>query len=271
MPASLTDYCQAGGVELTDSLSPEQVASLLEDASSPASKQLEAVRAKAMRQLPAHERVRMSGLALLHAYAATHGRGCALAALRKGPMPTQVRDHAMLRIYRGLTGDTDSSDQRLVTKSLELYRRRVSCRGSGVLSGADRPSLGMRRSFAGMQLIERSVQSFHVGGAERLTMEHKEGRTLLTKSRDMDVKGLVIGSLLLVQGPDPDSGAQKWYRAKVRGLVFRCGLPPVLITYVATEAGDTNSALLPSPADSACFKHETRSLNADTEPKLQLL
>lgn len=212
------------------------------------------------RSLPAHERVRVSGLALLHAHAATHGHGCALSHVRKGPQPNAVRDLAMLKIYRALTGDAASSDQWLVTKSLELHRRRTSCRGSGRLRAADQPSLTMRRSFAAMELGDRSVQTFHVGGSERLTLEHKDGRTLMTKCRDMDVRGLAAGGMLLVKGADPESGALRWYQARIRGFAFRCALPPVLITFVATEAGDTTAAKLPRPADSACCKHQTKPL-----------
>lgn len=257
MPAALTDYCRAGGVDLADQLNAQQVEKLLDDSAEFAEQ-----RAKSMRMLAASERLRLSGLALLHAHAATHGKGCALADVRKGPLPNGTRDAAMCHIYRALTGDVESTDKYLVTKALELHRRRTSCRGSGALSGADRPSPGLRRSFAGLELRERSVHSFHVGGTERLTMEHKEGRTLLTKSRDMDIKGLVVGDTFLVKAPDPESGAPKWFRARVRGFAFRCGIPPVLITYIATEKGDTTPELLPRPIDSSCFKHQTAPLAA---------
>lgn len=243
-PAALSDYCKTGGVDLHFELSAEQVAAILDESHVGIAKS----RAKAQRALPAHERMRQSALALLHAHAATHGRRCALSLLRKGPIPGGERTAAMIKIYRALTGDATASDRWLAEKALTLHRRRTS--------GGDRPSPSMRRSFAALELAEKSIQCFHVAGTERLKLEHKEGRTLLSKNCDMNVRGLVIGGALIVPGPHPETGAMGWYGAKVRGIVFKCGLPPVLITYTSTDNGDTSPHLLPYPRDSSCFKHQ---------------
>jgi len=249
MPEVLTDYCRVGGVSLADCLTPEQVVTLLEDGSKHA-----AERAKAMRSLEPTQRMKLSALALLHAHAATHGKGCALSHVRKGPHPNLLRDQLTVKIYRALSGDHASSDDWLISKSQELHRRRMS--------GGERPSPAMRRSFGALTLAERSSMGA-IAGSERNQLELWSGDTFaLKKSVDMDVRGLKVGAMLLVRGAAPPDGASMWFQARVRGFFFRCGLPPVLITYIATENGETDPAKLPTPTDSACFKHATRELQA---------
>ena len=261
MPDALTDYCRTGGVSLSDRLTPEQVAELLEEEGGG----MHAKKRKAaMRALEPSQRMQMSGLALLHAHAATHGQGCALSHVKKGAHPNIVRDRLMVTIYRQLTGDDTSADARIVSKSQELLRRRMS--------GGDKPSPAMRRSFGALQLVERASIGV-ISGSERLGLEITSGKgstvMALKKDqtwRDMDVKGLKIGGMLLVKAPAPPDGKPSWFQGRIRGFFFRCGLPPVLVTFIATEAGERDPSLLPTPTDSACFKHATREC-----PPLQIL
>ena len=247
MPADLTDYCRVNGVELHDGLTPEQVTELLEGTDEKFARARRAV----LRKLPAHERSQLSGIALLHAQAATHGRGCALSHVKKGPLPNGYRDAVQETLYRRLSGDFESSREWIVAKSLELHRLRTR--------GGEKPSPGMRKSFSRMTLAPPPWLG-RIGGAERLKLKWEDGRTLHSKNPDLDVRGLVAGSMLLVKAPSPPDGEPRWFQARVRGFCFRCGLPPVLITFVATKDGDRNVELLPTPLDSACRKHDAQEI-----------
>ena len=202
------------------------------------------------RRSPVTQRMKV-GTSPLHAHAATHGKA-APSRTSKGS-PSLLRDQLTVKIYRALSDD-HRAEEWLISKSQELHRRRMS--------GGERPSPAMRRSFGALTLAERSSMGA-IAGSERNQLELWSGDTFaLKKSVDMDVRGLKVGAMLLVRGAAPPDGASMWFQARVRGFFFRCGLPPVLITYIATENGETDPAKLPTPTDSACFKHATRELQA---------
>ena len=260
MPADLTDYLRQGtdgrvAVDLTDGLSPSQVAELLSQPAAAASASRDAIRS-----LPAKERTQMSAVALLHAYEATHGHKCALAQLRRGgPIGNDERDRVMIRLYCRLTGDHATSSQRLVEWSRVLYRRRVQAQVSGTLA-KDNPSLGMRRFFGRLTLKER-VALGHTGGAERMDVELRVAEpppgfqnaskpVFVHKKTDaMNIRGLHVGDVYLLQG-DAVLGCTRtigtsWFQARITGFVCRVGLPPIMCDFLCTESGSTNPAKMP--------------------------
>jgi len=245
MPDALTDYGRVGAVALTDGLTPAQVAELL---STPPAVFV-AARKTARRAVPSSEKMALSGLALLHARMATHGGGCALSVVRKGPLSADARSAAMVEIYRKLSGDVVTTDEALVSKALVLHRRRTT--------GGERPSPAMRRSFSKLGLAERQPLG-HVYSDEVLSLEMKTNvpsRPVMSLRNcpDMDVRGHAVGDVFLVKGPKGEKSGQ-WFQARVRGFMVRCGLPPILIEYIATRDGDTDPEKLPNPKDSACRK-----------------
>ena len=241
-------YCCLGGVDLAETLSPEQVAELL---AAPCAS-TEAARLAAVQALPPGRRISLPGLALLHAFQATHGKGCALATLRPGALPNAERDDVMLQLYRKLAGDSISSDKHLVEKALHLQRRRAG--------GGSSPSPALRRYFASLSLVRRERLFDSPGGAEKLNVEVKDGLMALKRCPDMDVRGLHIGDVCLVQGLDPGSGNTQWFQARVTGFTFRCLMPPVHVEFVATQSGDSDPGLLPKPTDAVCRKKQLRPL-----------
>ena len=255
MPAVLTDYCRRVGgrlaVDLLDGLTAEQMSELLH-------RPEETVRARteALQLLQPREReLQGSATALLHAYEATHGMACVLKSLRKGPIPGDMRDRAMIHIYRTLTGDKTSSDSRLATKARIYARLRV---GAGAT-----PSAGLRRLF-GKSVVMEKQELGRVSGVEKLqvglTATHFDlgSCVLLSRCPQMDVNNIATGDLLWVKAPGPPDGAARWYKAKVRGFSFRCLMPPILIEFLATDTGDTADHLLPKPKESACRKQMTK-------------
>lgn len=265
MPASLTDYCKQGAVELTDGLSPEQLEELMQP-DSPT--KMKAARKEALAALKPIERTNLSALALLHAYAATHGKDCAFSQLKsaRGPQPADVRDSFMVRIYRMLTGDEQTPYATLVQKSRILGHRRFT--------GGDNPSMDMRKSFSKLTLKPRQELG-HVYRDEQLLLALRPDAVVtrppaftMSKRPDMDTRGFAIGDCFLVRGP-PGDLAKFWYKARVRGFMYRCGLPPILITYYETADGKTaaDGAEMPSPLDSACRKGGIRPLpEAEAKP-----
>ena len=248
MPASsFADYCCKGGVDLTDKLSPAQIRTLLAanvDA-------IEAARSAATQKLPPGKRLALPGLALLHAYEATHGKGCALSDLRPGPLPNEERDDCMLQLYRKLAGDSALDDRRLIDTSRKLHQRRFT--------GGARPSPAMRRTFGNLSLRPRESLGI-VGGAEKLGMDVNENLAVLKKCPEMDVSHVHVGDYLLVQGLSPDGSSTRWYRGRVLGFSFRCLFPPIHIRYVATEDGRTDAALLPAALEIYCRKRQTKAM-----------
>ena len=122
MPASLTDYLCYGAVDLIDGLSAEQV----KDALAVSCTEMEAQRHAALAALLPGKRLALPGLAMLHAFQATHGKGCALSKLQPGPLPNKVREDVMLQLYRKISGDKITDDATLLDQAIKIYRRRVS-------------------------------------------------------------------------------------------------------------------------------------------------
>ena len=265
MPAVLSDYARRDAVNgllavpLADGLTARQVAELLERPEA-----VVAERAAASTRMLRSERAAGSGLALLHAYEATHGAQCSLSALRKGPIPSETRDKAMLKIYRTLTGDNESTEQHLRTRARTLAKMRMG--------GGAKPSPSMRRLFQRSCVIEREELG-RVGGIEKLNVKLTDPSfdlgscVLLSKNADMDVRGISVGDLLWVRAAGPPDGRAYWYKARVRGFIFRCHMPPILIEFLATESGDTNPEKLPNPRESACRKKQTRPFEGLAEDR----
>lgn len=230
-----------------DRLTAQQVAEVL---AAPCAA-MEAARQATFQALPPGKRVLLPGLALLHAYEATHGIGCALSTLRPGPLPNVERDDAMLQIYRKIAGDTMTNDQTLIDQSLKLYKRRFS--------GGKAPSPSLRKWFSALSLVRREGLVFCPGGAERLVAVQTDELTVLRRCPDMDVSGLHVGDEVLTQGLEPGTLALKWFRARITGFTFRCLMPPIHIEFFASEDGDTLTSL-PNPRDGVCRKKDVKPL-----------
>ena len=56
--------------------------------------------------------------------------------------------------------------------------------------------------------------------------------------------GLAVGDLILAKGLSP-TGERAWFQAKI--LKLRTVYPPIIIKYIATAEGVTQSLLLPTP------------------------
>ena len=74
----------------------------------------------------------------------------------------------------------------------------------------------------------------------------------------MDVSGLLDGQLVFAKGLAP-SGERVWFRAQIVRL--RPGhFPPIVVKYMATEAGDEAALLLPQPRTAYVHRGDTRTL-----------
>jgi hypothetical protein len=252
-------------VSLTDGLTVAQVAQLL---ATPAA-ELSSARKKTLDDLLPSQRAQLSALALLHAYEATHGKGCAFSQTRKGPLNTEERDLTMLKLYRRLTGDRVTTDQKLGAWARVLYQRRITARTSGKLA-SDNPSPAMRRFF-GQLMLKESEALGHTSGGERMepelrTVEAKPGFKhpsppvfLFKKNPEMQIRGIAVNDVFLLEGDAVLGGPPGlWFQAKVTGFVCRCGLPPILATFIATESGGTDRASLPPTLDVFCRKRQLK-------------
>ena len=238
------DYLRAGGVELKDKLTVDQISHLLLARCT----EMDARRSAALAAIPPPKQVLLPALALLHAYEATHGAGCALAKLRVGPLPKEERSYAMLQLYRKITGDQVTGDQALINRAILLHRRRFC--------GGDNPSPNMRRTFATWSLVERQSLS-RVGGAETMNLGPTDNAWSLLKDPGMNVRGLNVGDTLLSRAYAPDN-TERWFQAYIVGFSFRCGNPPILIKFFATEKGEQAQDLLPKPLEVAVRKQQIK-------------